>query len=108
VEETPVTNETTDKKAASPAVDAQLLAELVKRAQADGVSLTGEGGLLAQLTKVVLESRVRLLHRAQHRTIPSPRHHPARSPSSTTSSMTRADNPENTTPQSVDLQHAPA
>jgi transposase-like protein len=58
VEETPVTNETKDKKAAgaSPAVDAQLLAELVKRAQADGVSLTGEGGLLAQLTKVVLES----------------------------------------------------
>jgi hypothetical protein len=31
----------------SPAVDAQLLAELVKRAQADGVSLTGEGGCCA-------------------------------------------------------------
>jgi hypothetical protein len=29
---------------AAPAVDAQFLAELVKRAQADGVSLTGEGG----------------------------------------------------------------
>jgi transposase-like protein len=47
-----------DQKAAvaAPAVDARMLAELVKRAQADGVSLTGEGGLLAQVTKVVLES----------------------------------------------------
>ncbi|MCW2915726.1 MAG: Transposase for insertion sequence element, partial [Actinomycetia bacterium] len=42
--------------AAAPAVDGQLLAELVKRAQSDGVSLTGEGGLLAQVTKVLLES----------------------------------------------------
>ena len=40
----------------SPAVDAQLVAELVKRAQADGVPVSGEGGLLAQLTKMVLES----------------------------------------------------
>jgi putative transposase len=53
-----VTNEMKDQKAAvaAPAVDARMLAELVKRAQADGVSLTGEGGLLAQVTKVVLES----------------------------------------------------
>jgi transposase-like protein len=32
------------------------VAELVARAQADGVSIGGEGGLLAQLTKIVLES----------------------------------------------------
>lgn len=42
--------------AVSPAVDAQLVAELVKRAQADGVPVGGEGGLLQQLTKLVLES----------------------------------------------------
>jgi putative transposase len=33
-----------------------LVAELVARAQAGGVKLTGEGGLLQQLTKRVLES----------------------------------------------------
>jgi len=33
-----------------------LVAELVARAQAGGVKLTGEGGLLQQLTKHVLES----------------------------------------------------
>ncbi|MFF1594622.1 hypothetical protein ACFVY0_42110 [Streptomyces sp. NPDC058286] len=32
------------------AVDDGLVAELVARAQADGVKLTGEGGLLAELT----------------------------------------------------------
>jgi len=37
-------------------VDEQLVSELVARASAEGVSLTGEGGLLAQLTKRVLES----------------------------------------------------
>jgi putative transposase len=40
----------------TPAVDRQVVAELVARAQADGVSIGGEGGLLAQLTKIVLES----------------------------------------------------
>jgi putative transposase len=40
----------------APAVDRQVVAELVARAQADGVSISGEGGLLAQLTKIVLES----------------------------------------------------
>lgn len=40
----------------APAVDAQLVAELVKRAQADGVPVSGDGGLLQQLTKMVLES----------------------------------------------------
>lgn len=42
--------------AATPAVDRQVVAELVARAQAEGMSLSGEGGLLAQLTKIVLES----------------------------------------------------
>jgi transposase-like protein len=38
------------------AVDDGLVAELVARAQADGVKLTREGGLLAELTRRVLES----------------------------------------------------
>ena len=42
--------------AAPPVVDRQVVAELVARAQADGVPVDGEGGLLAQLTKLVLES----------------------------------------------------
>jgi putative transposase len=43
-------------QAVTPAVDRQVVAELVARAQADGVSISGEGGLLAQVTKIVLES----------------------------------------------------
>ncbi|MFF7976994.1 hypothetical protein [Streptomyces sp. NPDC007905] len=38
------------------AVDDQLIAELVSRVQAEGLRLTGEGGLLQQLTKRLLES----------------------------------------------------
>lgn len=38
------------------AVDDQLINELVSRAQAEGLQLTGEGGLLQQLTKRLLES----------------------------------------------------
>ncbi|GAA2342101.1 hypothetical protein GCM10010246_29170 [Streptomyces cuspidosporus] len=38
------------------AVDDQLIDELVSRAQAEGLQLTGEGGLLQQLTKRLLES----------------------------------------------------
>ncbi|MET8213416.1 IS256 family transposase [Streptomyces sp. NPDC005373] len=41
---------------APDAVDDGLVAELVARAQASGVKLTGEGGLLAELTRKVLES----------------------------------------------------
>ena len=41
---------------ASAAVDDRFLNELVARAQADGLQLTGEGGLLQQLTKRLLES----------------------------------------------------
>jgi transposase-like protein len=37
-------------------VDAQLIGQLVERARASGLQLTGEGGLLAQLTKRVLEA----------------------------------------------------
>ena len=61
MEETPVTIETMAKKEpettpASAVVDQKVVAELVARASAEGVSLTGEGGLLQQLTKLVLES----------------------------------------------------
>ncbi|WP_443033149.1 IS256 family transposase [Streptomyces sp. A1-5] len=42
--------------APSAAVDERFLEELVARAQADGLQLTGEGGLLQQLTKRLLES----------------------------------------------------
>lgn len=37
-------------------VDNRLIDELVGRAQAEGLQLTGEGGLLQQLTKRLLES----------------------------------------------------
>src|ERR1043166_2329566 len=36
--------------------DEQLIAMLVDRARSEGLQLTGEGGLLSQLTKRVLES----------------------------------------------------
>ena len=38
------------------AVDEQLIEQLADRARAEGLQLTGEGGLLAQLTKTVIES----------------------------------------------------
>ncbi|MFB7325567.1 transposase [Streptomyces sp. NPDC056190] len=38
------------------ALDEQLISRLVDRAKADGIRLTGEGGLLQQLTKRILES----------------------------------------------------
>lgn len=38
------------------AVDDQLIEELLGRAQAEGLQLTGEGGLLQQLTKRLMES----------------------------------------------------
>jgi transposase-like protein len=37
------------------AADEQLLRELTERARADGLKLTGEGGLLGKLTKMVIE-----------------------------------------------------
>ena len=36
--------------------DEQLVRQLVDRARAEGLKLTGEGGLLGRLTKVVVES----------------------------------------------------
>ncbi len=44
------------KAASARAVDDQLIDELVGRAQAEGLQLTGEGGLLQQLTERLLES----------------------------------------------------
>jgi transposase-like protein len=45
------------KPAGAPdALDDQLIGQLVDRAKADGIQLTGEGGLLQQLTKRILES----------------------------------------------------
>jgi putative transposase len=41
---------------APDAVDEQLIGQLVDRAKAGGIKLTGEGGLLQQLTKRILES----------------------------------------------------
>jgi hypothetical protein len=41
---------------AVPASDEQLVAMLVDRARSVGLQLTGEGGLLQQLTKKLLES----------------------------------------------------
>ena len=38
-----------------PAADEQLLRELTERARAGGLQLTGEGGLLGRLTKMVVE-----------------------------------------------------
>lgn len=44
------------ESAAGAVSDQQLIAMLVDRARSDGLQLTGEGGLLQQLTKRVLES----------------------------------------------------
>ncbi|RPK37340.1 Transposase, Mutator family [Streptomyces sp. ADI92-24] len=50
--------ETVERSEATPSksVDDRLIDELVGRAQAEGLQLTGEGGLLHQLTKRLLES----------------------------------------------------
>jgi hypothetical protein len=64
MEEAPMTGENVAEaeisKAAEPqparAVDDRLIEELVSWAQAEGLRLTGEGGLLQQLTKRLLES----------------------------------------------------
>src|SRR4051812_20717290 len=56
-----MTTETTTRQesasgSAGAVTDEQLVAMLVDRARGDGLQLTGEGGLLQQLTKRVLES----------------------------------------------------
>ena len=53
-----MTERTTNGAAAEPglsAADEQLLRELTERARAGGLKLTGEGGLLGKLTKMVVE-----------------------------------------------------
>lgn len=40
---------------AADAIDEQLVSQLTERAQTQGLRLLGEGGLLARLTKIVLE-----------------------------------------------------
>jgi putative transposase len=52
---TDVTNETTGGEPELSAADEQLLRELTERARAGGLKLTGEGGLLGKLTKMVVE-----------------------------------------------------
>ena len=51
-----VAEEPVVESAADAVSDEQLIAMLVDRARSDGLQLTGEGGLLQQLTKRVLES----------------------------------------------------
>jgi putative transposase len=58
MEETPVTDVTASQDqdgAEFSAADEQLLRELTERARTGGLKLTGEGGLLGKLTKMVLE-----------------------------------------------------
>ena len=52
---TDVTTDEGQEPAALSAADEQLLRELTERARAGGLKLTGEGGLLGKLTKMVVE-----------------------------------------------------
>jgi transposase-like protein len=52
---TDVTNGENQDVAGLSAADEQLLKELTERARAGGLKLTGEGGLLGRLTKMVVE-----------------------------------------------------
>nr|AHX39384.1 hypothetical protein wt6.7 [Streptomyces sp. WT6] len=57
MEDAPVTSEkSAQTESGTGVVDERFIEELVSRAQADGLQLTGEGGLLQQLTKRLLES----------------------------------------------------
>jgi transposase-like protein len=53
---TDVTASTSSGEDALDAVDEQLIRQLTDRARAEGLQLTGEGGLLTRLTKTVIES----------------------------------------------------
>jgi len=53
---TDVTTQHGDDSPELSAADEQLLRELAERARAGGLRLTGEGGLLGKLTKMVVES----------------------------------------------------
>ena len=50
-----VTTDRGQDEAELPAADEQLLRELTERARTGGLKLTGEGGLLGKLTKMVIE-----------------------------------------------------
>ena len=50
------TAEAVDRPVLADAVDEELVRQLGERARAEGLQLTGEGGLLARLTKMVVES----------------------------------------------------
>jgi putative transposase len=52
---TDVTTDEGQEPVALSAADEQLLRELTERARAGGLKLTGEGGLLGKLTKMVIE-----------------------------------------------------
>lgn len=53
---TDVTASSLAERDALDAVDEQLIRQLTDQARAEGLQLTGEGGLLSRLTKMVLES----------------------------------------------------
>src|SRR5215475_7183914 len=52
---TDVTQDRDQARAQLSAADEQVLRELTERARAGGLQLTGEGGLLGRLTKMVIE-----------------------------------------------------
>ena len=52
---TDVTNQQEQDRVELSAADEQLLLELTERARSEGLRLTGEGGLLGRLTKMVVE-----------------------------------------------------
>lgn len=53
-------------------LDDQLISQLVERAQADGIKLTGEGGLLQQLTKRSSSPPSRARHTHDRGTLENP------------------------------------
>ena len=55
-----MTDVTIDQDPELSAADEQVLRELTDRARAGGLRLTGEGGLLGCLTKMVVEARWRV------------------------------------------------
>ncbi|MGH3190366.1 MAG: hypothetical protein ACRDOL_24470 [Streptosporangiaceae bacterium] len=52
---TDVTASESQEAAELPTAGEQVLRELTERARADGLRLTGQGGLLGKLTKMVIE-----------------------------------------------------
>ena len=58
------TTDTTAAEAASGPIDEEVARDLLERARREGVSLVGPGGLLAGLTKTVLETALEADHLA--------------------------------------------